>query len=517
MGGRGKTSASAIASPVLVGAVTVLVVIVGVYLAYNANKGLPFVPTYELKAEIPNGQKLIEGNEIRLGGFLVGTVNKMQPKTEMVGGKPHTISLIDMKLNKDVEPLPVDTRVAVRPRSALGLKYLDIVPGKSKKTFRAGDTIHLGQAARQAVEYEDVFSTFDKPTRDNSRTALKGFGDAFAGRGASINQAIAAFNPFFRHLTPVMKTLSDPNTRLDNFFRSINQASAEVVPVAKVQAALFGKMAKTFDAFSACARCLQDTIANSPPTLAVGAQSFKAQRPFLSEFTTLSRELRPTVATLHGKLGTINAALETGTPVLKRTPEMNRLTGKVFQALDELARNPVTLLALKDLHTTFAVLRPLAEYVAPYNTVCNNGVAFFTGLAGHMSESVTGGTSEVVLVRTGTSNQKHSFNQDESERPADVPANVDPQTYVDQQGNHYQVLHGEAYGPAVDAQGNADCQAGQYGYMDGPLNGPDAKYPPADIKPGESFKQGETRAGGPSHTSTLMDHPGLAGPTFAGQ
>src|SRR4051794_31964504 len=226
MGGRGKTSASAIASPVLVGAVTLLIVIVGVYLAYNANKGLPFVPTYELKAELPNGQKLIEGNEIRLGGFLVGVVNTMKPETEMVNGKPRTIALVEMKLNKDVEPLPVDTTVRVRPRSALGLKFLDIVPGRSKKTLQAGDTIHLGQAAPQAVEYEDVFSTFDKNTRNNSRTALKGFGDAFAARGQSINQAIAAFNPFFEHLTPVMRTLSDPNTRLVNFFAKINQASA---------------------------------------------------------------------------------------------------------------------------------------------------------------------------------------------------------------------------------------------------------------------------------------------------
>src|SRR4051794_19035106 len=159
MGGKGNTSASAVASPVLVGAVTVLIVIVGVYLAYNANKGLPFVPTYDLKAEIPNGQKLIEGNEIRLGGFLVGTVNKMQPKTEMVNGKLTTVALVDMKLHKEVEPLPVDTRIAVRPRSALGLKYLDITPGKSKKTLRQGDTIPLRQAASQAVEYEDVFST----------------------------------------------------------------------------------------------------------------------------------------------------------------------------------------------------------------------------------------------------------------------------------------------------------------------------------------------------------------------
>jgi hypothetical protein len=155
--------------------------------------------------------------------------------------------------------------------------------------------------------------------------------------------------------------------------------------------------------------------------------------------------------------------------VLKRTPVMNRLTGKVFSALDDLARNPVTLLALQDLHTTFSVLRPLAEFAAPYNTVCNNGTAFFTGLADHMSEDVQGGTSEVVLVRTGSNEQEHGLSHNESERPADVPANWDPQTAVDKEGNHLQILHGEAYSPAVDAQGNADCQTGQYGYLAGPL------------------------------------------------
>ena len=37
-------------NPVLVGAVTVLVIIVAVFLAYNANNGLPFVSTYNLNA-----------------------------------------------------------------------------------------------------------------------------------------------------------------------------------------------------------------------------------------------------------------------------------------------------------------------------------------------------------------------------------------------------------------------------------------------------------------------------------
>jgi virulence factor Mce-like protein len=516
MRNRGGT-ASIVASPVLVGAVTVLVVIVGVFLAYNANNGLPFVPTYDLKAELPNGQKLVRGNEVRLGGFRVGVVSDIKPAIREVNGENRAVALVTMKLEQRVEPLGKDTVIGVRPRSALGLKYIDIIPGKSKEGFRAGDTIPLEQSKKQLVEYEDVFSTFDKDMRDDSRTALKGFGDALAGRGMSLNQAIEAFNPFFKSLTPVMRNLSEPDTRLENFFKNIGRASAEVVPVAEVQANLFGKMAKTFDAISACPGCLQQTIEKSPPTLRTAADSFAVQRPFLADFTALSSELRPTVATLHRNLPTINSALETGTPVLRRTVSMNELTGDVFAALEDLAENPVTLLALKDIRTTFLVLRPLMEYVAPYQTVCNNGNAFFTGLAYHMSEDVTGGTSEVVLVRTGTHEQGHNFGASDSERPADVPSNWDPQNSVDTAGDKLHVGHLEPYSPAVDAQGNADCQAGQYGYIDGPSNPEGAKYAPAEIKPGESFADWENRAGGGSHTSTNNDHPGLAGPTFVGQ
>src|SRR5438093_515765 len=133
---RGRGTASIVASPVLVGAVTVLIVIVGVFLAYNANNGLPFVPTYELKAQIPNGQKIVKGNEVRLGGFRVGVVSDIKPTSVTVNGKTQAVALLDMKLEKDVEPLPVDTTIGVRPRSALGLKYVDIIPGKSSQNLK---------------------------------------------------------------------------------------------------------------------------------------------------------------------------------------------------------------------------------------------------------------------------------------------------------------------------------------------------------------------------------------------
>src|SRR3954464_8690497 len=127
MRGRGAT-ASIVASPVLVGAVTVLIVIVGVFLAYNANNGLPFVPSYELKAELPNGQKLAAGNEVRLGGFLIGSIKEIKPAVITQNGKTKAVAVVDMRLQKTIEPLPKDTVVGVRPKSALGPTSLSIFP-----------------------------------------------------------------------------------------------------------------------------------------------------------------------------------------------------------------------------------------------------------------------------------------------------------------------------------------------------------------------------------------------------
>ena len=74
-----RAQQSAFASPVLIGAVTVLVTLVAGFLAYNANAGLPFVPTKQLKIDVGDGSDLVIGNDVREGGFLVGSVSDLMP------------------------------------------------------------------------------------------------------------------------------------------------------------------------------------------------------------------------------------------------------------------------------------------------------------------------------------------------------------------------------------------------------------------------------------------------------
>jgi virulence factor Mce-like protein len=512
---RGRGTASVVASPVLVGAVTTLIVIVSVFLAYNANKGLPFVPTYDLSARVPNGSNLVPGNEVRVGGFRVGVVDTIKPATQVINGKTKPIAVLNMKLDKSVQPLATDSKVTIRSRSALGLKYVQITPGTAAATFKAGGTVPLANATLP-VEFDDFLNTFDGPTRQNSRFALSGYGDAFAGRGQDLNAAIQGLNPFFRFLTPVMKNLSDPRTGLKDFFKQIGATSAQVVPVARVQARLFGEMADTFAAFNRCPSCLQDTIAKQPETMDVAIRSFRVQRPFLVDFTDLSRRLLPAARVLPTALPPLNSALAVGTRVLPQTVELNNNTKDVFNALDDLVQTPTTGLALKDLRDTLGVTKPLINYVAPFQTVCNYTTAFTTGLGQHQSEAVSNGTAERVLLKSDNRTQDNRFSNAFNDRPADVPSDQDPTTAKDSKGDPLQVFHGGPYFPAIDAQGNADCQNGQFGYLDGPLG--KGRYAPHATVPGDDPQntQFSRQFAGGSHNVYDDNYPGLFGPTFVG-
>jgi virulence factor Mce-like protein len=447
------------ASPVLIGAVTLLVAIVAVFISYSANNGLPFVPTYQLKAELPNGSKLVKGNEVRAGGFRVGIVKDITSARRKVDGKQKAIAVLDLRLDKKIEPLSVDSTLSVRPRSALGLKYVELIPGHSKRTYRDGDTIPLSRASQNAPELEDVLSTFPPRTRDDARRSLEGFGNAIAGRGEAINTTIGELEPFTRYLLPVMRNLSSPKTELRNFFPSLGAAAAQAAPVAEVQARWFGEMATTFAAISRDPNALRQTIEESPPTLEAATESFRVQTPFLARFAAVSRDLQPGTALLPHTLPLVNDALQAGVPAFRETPELADRVEDLFRAAEDLGDNPNTLLALRDLRTAVRVTKPAIKFVAPYQTVCNYLVYFFNPLGTHQSAAIPGGTSERILAKLVDTQQPNSLGTTESTRPVDVPPGQDPQAEPAKQ-----VLHTQYGGPAVDGRGRADCQGGQTGY-----------------------------------------------------
>lgn len=504
---RSRAASSLVASPLLVGAVTLLVTIVAVFISYNANSGLPFVPTYDLHAELPSGAKLVKGNDVRVGGFRVGFVERIRPGLATVGGRRRAVALVDLKLDKQVQPLAVDSTARVRPRSPLGIKFVELTPGSSRRTLAPGDTLALRQTS-VALEFEDVYDTFAPRTRRDLQGVTQGAGDALAGRGAALNDSLAALNPLLEHLTPVMRTLAARPTHLARFVREAGGVVGQVAPVAAAAAALLGNGADTFAALDRDPARLQETIERVPRTLDQGARSLRASRTFLDDSTELLRRLRSPAAELTSTLPPIGSALEVGTPVLRRTLPLARRLTPATRELRGLVRNPNTLLSLRDIRTALRILHPAIQYIAPYQTVCNYANYFITPLGEHQSQPAAGGTNEQQFLKIVNYTQPNTVGFTTNSRAADLPPTQRPQgaTFAGQAAIR---LFGPPYQPAIDAQGNADCQNGQDGYPNGRLVEPFSRSTPDST----GLLADGTPAGG-NWVISRSNFPGLSGGTY---
>jgi virulence factor Mce-like protein len=441
-------------NPVLVGAMTVLVIMVAVFLAYNANEGLPFVPTREIKLNVASGSDLVAGNEVREGGFRIGLVQKLTP-VELPSGQ--VAAQLTVQLDKKYGNVPINSTAQIRPRSVLGLKYVDLHKGTSKKDFPDGATMPITQTS-VPVQFEDLFQTFNPKTRLAIQQNLVGFGDALAGRGSSLNDTIASLPALLGHLEPVARYLSDPRTQLTRLFVNLEGFMGTVAPVAQVNAELFTDMATTFEAISRDPNALEQTIAESPSTEAVSTDSLKAQVPFLVDLNTLGTQLAPATQELKLALPDINPAIEIGTKTLARTPSLDANLQQVLNALKNLSLAPGTNVGVNALTSTVDILNPVVRYIGPYQTVCDDWNYFWTFLSEHVSEQTSFGYAQRVLLNMGNPLQPNNVGQ----QGATAPVNGGGTNSLVSGGNEY--LHAQPYGSAIDNQGNADCETGQRGF-----------------------------------------------------
>ncbi len=128
-------------------------------------------------------------------------------------------------------------------------------------------------------------------------------------------------------------------------------------------------------------------------------------------------------------------------------------------ALKNLSQAPGTNVAINGLQSTVAILNPMIRYLVPYQTVCDYWNYFWTYLSrAHLR------ADELRLRPAGRcSTWATRCSPTASARGRDrarSTAAAAPRVLTG--GDEF--LHAQAYGAAIDNQGNADCETGQRGY-----------------------------------------------------
>ncbi len=448
-------------SPLLIGAITTLIVVVAVYLSYNANNGLPFVPTYHIKVVLPEASGLESSNEVREGGDRIGTIEKMTAQLSPKTGR--VVVIANLKLEKKAEPLPVDTKAIVQSVSSIGLKFLQIEKGTSHQMLKPGQAIPISQV-REPVNIEEFFNMFSTKTRTANKINLNNYGNGLAGRGLGLNNTIATLRPLVTNAIPVLRNLASPATDLRGFFIALERYNEQVAPVSLQQAAFYRDLDTFFAAWAGVAPFVERATVLGPPSLQQAIHSLPFEANFQEKQTEAIRLLRPSAKLLVSVAPPLAHAITVGAVNLRSATALNQQLAASNKAFAEFAHNPIVPVALEDLTETLGLANPLLQGLTPEQTNCNYITLAFRNLASLQSENVGVGTlsrAGIVLNPNGPNNEGLP-----SSAPANGPSVEHPFGSTAIINNNF--LHANPY-PNVTGPGQpaGNCEAANETYIPG--------------------------------------------------
>jgi len=215
--------------PFVVGVLFIAVVAVAMYLAFHG--GLPFQRGYRINAIFSSSNQVRPGSPVRIAGVTVGSVKD-------IGSGPGHTTRVTMEIDDQGRPIHRDATVRIRPRLFLeGGFYVELHPGSpSGPELADGGTIPLPQTSIP-VQFSQVLSVFDLPTRESLRHTLYVFAAALAhGGAAGLRAAAPELGPALRDVARV--TRAAQGTQPHDVSTLLGSASRVTAALARNDAAL---------------------------------------------------------------------------------------------------------------------------------------------------------------------------------------------------------------------------------------------------------------------------------------
>jgi virulence factor Mce-like protein len=200
---------------VIVNAVMVLtfiVVCVGAmeFLALNIGQPNPLSSGYRVRAVFADADGVPTAGDVRVAGVQVGKV------TAVVRDPAYPQATVVTMEISDPRAIPVysDGTARVRPKTLLGEKYVDLVPGD-----RRGEALVTNGTLPQSntsttVEADQIFNAFDAKTRDEQKLVLQALDAATQNRSGDLQAIIPQLQQGVANLVPVAQVYEKDNPEM---------------------------------------------------------------------------------------------------------------------------------------------------------------------------------------------------------------------------------------------------------------------------------------------------------------
>jgi phospholipid/cholesterol/gamma-HCH transport system substrate-binding protein len=352
----------------LVAAAVVAVVVAAVVATTGAGGG---DGDYKVRAIFNNAQFLIPGEDVKVAGAKVGSVDSLDVTPDLRAAAVLTITDPAFKdFRKDAE-------CAIRLQSVIGEKLVECNPTQPRAEGQAPapplDKIPKGQPGAgqyllpvshtiTPVAEDEIRSVMRLPYRQRFGIILNEFGAALAGRGKDIRTVIRGANPSLREFDRVIKILAKQNKLLAQGAQSGDRVLAEWVKRRKQTADVIVKaniaaqataerradLERNFQLFPKFLGQLRPTMARLDELSHQMLPVFRNLEPVASDVSRLLIALGPFSRAGIPAFRTLGHAAQTGGPAIAAARPTVQVLGNFTARARSVTQNLASLLTSID-------------------------------------------------------------------------------------------------------------------------------------------------------------------------
>jgi len=169
-------------NPVRAGAIALLIVIVGTWLAFT--KELPWRDPFQFHAVFQTSNNLRLDSPVRIAGVNVGEVVGVEREDGS------DLVKVTMEMKEDGLPIHEDATLKIRSRIFLeGNFFVDLAPGTpSGEELDDGDTIPVTRTSTP-VQLDELLTALQTDDRERLQDLLEGLGDGLSGKPSAADDA----------------------------------------------------------------------------------------------------------------------------------------------------------------------------------------------------------------------------------------------------------------------------------------------------------------------------------------
>ncbi|HZI90783.1 MAG TPA: MlaD family protein [Thermoleophilaceae bacterium] len=300
---------------------------------------------YRVTATFENAGQLVKGNQVRVGGRPVGTIEKIELND-------HAQAEVEMTVEDGVAPLHRGTQATIRATSLSGIanRYVSLQPGPNDAgQIASGGRIDADDTSAP-VDLDQLFNALDPGARKGLQQVIKGGADWYQGRAPDAARSLKYFAPALNSTSRLTRELVVDD---EVFSRFITDTSNAMGAIAERRDDLSGLVQNTGTALGAIGDenvALARALDLLPGTLRKSNTTFVNLRaalddldvlveesktgtrdlaPFLRRLRPLVADARPTIRDLRTLIrtpGSNNDLIE----LTGKLPRLQRLTSTVF-------------------------------------------------------------------------------------------------------------------------------------------------------------------------------------------